>query len=29
MRRKDKSLSRYPEFTQYKAQTKLIIPYLI
>jgi protein-S-isoprenylcysteine O-methyltransferase Ste14 len=29
MRRKDKSLSRYPEFAQYKARSKLIIPYLI
>jgi protein-S-isoprenylcysteine O-methyltransferase Ste14 len=29
MVRKDKSLSRYPEFAQYKAQTKLIVPYLI
>ena len=29
MRRKDKSLSRYPEFAQYKSNTKLIIPYLV
>jgi protein-S-isoprenylcysteine O-methyltransferase Ste14 len=29
MRRKDKSLSRYPEFASYKSATKLIIPYLI
>jgi protein-S-isoprenylcysteine O-methyltransferase Ste14 len=29
MRKKDKSLSRYPEFAQYKSQTKYIIPYLI
>lgn len=29
MRKKDKSLSRYPEFAQYKANTKLIIPYVI
>jgi protein-S-isoprenylcysteine O-methyltransferase Ste14 len=29
MRKKDKSLSRYPEFAAYKAETKLIIPYLI
>lgn len=28
MRRKDRSLSRYPEFAGYKAQTKLIIPYV-
>ena len=27
MRRKDRSLSRYPEFAAYKAKTKLIIPY--
>lgn len=29
MRRKDKSLSRYPEFAAYKEHTKLLIPYLI
>jgi protein-S-isoprenylcysteine O-methyltransferase Ste14 len=29
MVRKDKSLSRYPEFAAYKSQTKLIIPYLV
>ncbi len=29
MRRKDRSLSRYPEFAEYKAHTKLIIPYVI
>jgi protein-S-isoprenylcysteine O-methyltransferase Ste14 len=29
MRRKDKSLSRYPEFAAYKAHTKLIIPYVV
>lgn len=29
MRRKDRSLSRYPEFAAYKAQTKLLIPYLL
>ena len=29
MMRKDKSLSRYPDFAQYKANTKLIIPYII
>ena len=29
MRRKDRSLSRYPEFAAYKSQTKLIIPYLL
>ena len=29
MRRKDKSLSRYPEFAAYKSKTKLIIPYLV
>lgn len=29
MRRKDRSLSRYPEFAAYKAKTKLIIPYLV
>jgi protein-S-isoprenylcysteine O-methyltransferase Ste14 len=29
MLRKDRSLSRYPEFAQYKSQTKLLIPYLI
>ena len=29
MRRKDKSLSRYPEFAAYKQQTKLLIPYLV
>jgi protein-S-isoprenylcysteine O-methyltransferase Ste14 len=29
MRRKDKSLSRYPEFAHYKSNTKLIIPYLV
>lgn len=29
MRRKDKSLSRYPEFAAYKSNTKLIIPYLV
>lgn len=29
MLRKDKSLSRYPEFAQYKSNTKLFIPYLI
>ncbi|GAB4813074.1 hypothetical protein N2152v2_000120 [Parachlorella kessleri] len=28
MRRKDKSLSRYPEFAAYKAQSTLFIPYL-
>jgi protein-S-isoprenylcysteine O-methyltransferase Ste14 len=26
MRRKDASLSRYPEFTEYKRRTKLLIP---
>jgi protein-S-isoprenylcysteine O-methyltransferase Ste14 len=29
MIKKDKSLSRYPEFSQYKSQTKLIIPYVL
>jgi protein-S-isoprenylcysteine O-methyltransferase Ste14 len=29
MRRKDASLSRYPEFAAYKARTKLIIPYVV
>ncbi|HEX6837553.1 MAG TPA: DUF1295 domain-containing protein [Polyangia bacterium] len=29
MRRKDRSLSRYPEFAAYKARTKLLIPYLV
>ncbi len=29
MLRKDKSLSRYPEFAAYKSKTKLIIPYCI
>lgn len=29
MVRKDRSLSRYPEFAAYKTQTKLIIPYLV
>ena len=29
MRRKDRSLSRYPEFAAYKAQTKLLIPYVL
>jgi protein-S-isoprenylcysteine O-methyltransferase Ste14 len=29
MRRKDKSLSRYPEFALYRSKTKLIIPYLV
>ena len=29
MRKKDRSLSRYPEFAAYKAKTKLIIPYLV
>jgi protein-S-isoprenylcysteine O-methyltransferase Ste14 len=29
MVKKDKSLSRYPTFAEYKAQTKLIIPYVI
>jgi protein-S-isoprenylcysteine O-methyltransferase Ste14 len=29
MRRKDKSLSRYPDFAEYKAHTKLIIPYVV
>jgi protein-S-isoprenylcysteine O-methyltransferase Ste14 len=29
MRRKDKSLSRYPEFAAYRSKTKLIIPYLV
>lgn len=29
MIKKDKSLSRYPEFNQYKSQTKLIIPYVL
>ena len=29
MRRKDKSLSRYPEFVAYKSHTKLIIPYVL
>jgi len=29
MIKKDKSLSRYPEFAQYKANSKLFIPYLI
>jgi hypothetical protein len=28
MRRKDKSLSRYPEFGAYAARTKLFIPYV-
>jgi steroid 5-alpha reductase family enzyme len=28
MRRKDKSLSRYPEFADYTARTKLMIPYV-
>lgn len=28
MRRKDESLSRYPEFADYKARTKLFIPYV-
>jgi protein-S-isoprenylcysteine O-methyltransferase Ste14 len=28
MRRKDRSLSRYPDFAAYKAHTKLLIPYL-
>lgn len=28
MRRKDRSLSRYPEFADYKARTKLFIPYV-
>lgn len=28
MRRKDRSLSRYPEFAAYKARTKLFIPYV-
>jgi protein-S-isoprenylcysteine O-methyltransferase Ste14 len=29
MRRKDRSLSRYPEFAAYRAQTKLLIPFLV
>jgi len=29
MRRKDKSLSRYPDFAEYKANTKLLIPFLV
>lgn len=29
MRRKDKSLSRYPDFAAYKARTKLLIPYVV
>lgn len=29
MRKKDQSLSRYPEFAAYKSKTKLIIPYCI
>jgi steroid 5-alpha reductase family enzyme len=29
MRRKDRSLSRYPEFAQYKANSKLFIPFVI
>lgn len=29
MRRKDRSLSRYPEFAAYKAHTKLLIPYIL
>lgn len=29
MRKKDQSLSRYPEFAEYKARTKLLIPYVI
>jgi hypothetical protein len=29
MRKKDRSLSRYPEFAAYKTKTKLIIPYVI
>lgn len=29
MRRKDRSLSRYPEFAAYKAHTKLLIPYVL
>jgi steroid 5-alpha reductase family enzyme len=29
MMKKDKSLSRYPAFAQYKSETKLIIPYVI
>jgi steroid 5-alpha reductase family enzyme len=29
MRKKDQSLSRYPEFAQYKASSKLFIPYVI
>jgi protein-S-isoprenylcysteine O-methyltransferase Ste14 len=29
MRRKDRRLSRYPEFAAYKANTKLLIPYLV
>ena len=29
MRKKDRSLSRYPEFAAYKAKTKLIIPYVV
>lgn len=28
MRRKDASLSRYPEFADYRARTKLFIPYV-
>jgi hypothetical protein len=28
MRRKDRSLSRYPEFAPYAARTKLLIPYV-
>jgi steroid 5-alpha reductase family enzyme len=28
MRKKDRSLSRYPEFASYKAHTKLFIPYI-
>ena len=29
MRRKDRSLSRYPEFAEYRAHTKLLIPYIV
>ena len=29
MRRKDRSLSRYPEFAAYRAQTKMLIPYVV
>jgi hypothetical protein len=29
MRRKDASLSRYPEFAEYKRRTKLLIPGLV